>query len=255
MEPEVSIIVLSYNHWECTERMLCTLGKTSGRAFETVVVDNGSAEETRRSLAEFSSGERASALGMRCVYLERNLGVAGGRNVGTSAASGRYLAFLDNDVEVTNPIWLDALVTAIECDAGIGVAGGALIHVGGVQGHDFWGGFVDAACRVHYYDRQPGQLIETDYCLGACMLVEAGLWRELAGFSTVYGLANYEDVDFCLRAREKGMRCVVVSGAQLLHHSHSTTRIAGFERMRRYLVSGRKFRERWLGRLRPGRNE
>src|SRR5262249_29687851 len=89
-DPEVSIIVPAFNHFELTYACLeAIVAHTDGPSYEVIVVDDHSSDETPRMLA--------SVDGVRVVRNERQLGFIGGCNAGAAVARGRYLVFLNND--------------------------------------------------------------------------------------------------------------------------------------------------------------
>ena len=112
----VSVIVLDYNGYADTVRCLNALRKQSFTDFEVILVDNGSAAgEGERLHREFPEA--------RVILSQRNLGFAGGVNLGAARARGEYLVLLNNDAE-PEPAFLDELVTALDgsmADAGCGV--------------------------------------------------------------------------------------------------------------------------------------
>src|SRR5215470_658533 len=101
---KVSIIILAFNGLEHSKACLSSLRELDypTSKLEIIVVDNGSydgsPDEIERGFPE-----------VRVLRSETNLGFSGGANLGASAASGEYLAFLNNDMRV-GPCWLTALV-------------------------------------------------------------------------------------------------------------------------------------------------
>ncbi len=108
--PLVSIVVPAWNKWEYTYRcLLSLLRNTSGAAFETLVVDNGSTDETAVALPQLE--------GIRVLRNAENLGFARACNQGAAAARGRHLLFLNNDIEAL-PGWLPAMLTKVTSFSG-----------------------------------------------------------------------------------------------------------------------------------------
>lgn len=88
-EPELSVLVLTWNRAELVRRCLSSIVGQLGPDDELVIVDNGSTDHTPDVLAGFGRA--------RVVTLPRNLGAAGGRNVGMDAVTGSWVYCVDDD--------------------------------------------------------------------------------------------------------------------------------------------------------------
>jgi SAM-dependent methyltransferase len=95
MTPKLSIVICTYNRAELLADVLADLARqTADRAdFEVLVVDNNSADETGAVVRRFA-GEGIQ------YHLETRQGLSHARNRGWQSARGRYVAYLDDDVEV-----------------------------------------------------------------------------------------------------------------------------------------------------------
>lgn len=238
----VSIIILSLDRIEFTNRVLETLAVTRG-AFEVVLVDNGSSIETVERLRALEGSHLAGQLKLRCVFNDHNPGVATGRNQGASLASGDCLLFLDNDVEIVATDWLQRLLQVYTAFPKAGVVGGTLLNPD--RSIQFAGGTVDTRGQVHFNTELGLEFRPTMFCLGACFSTPRDCWEAVGGFDTAYNPMDYEDVDYCLRAQQLERPSVVALESRLIHQGHVTTGTVGFSRLRHYLCSGRKFRKRW----------
>lgn len=93
MKPLISVISVNYNGYGLTCAMVESLRRHVTAPLEIIVVDNGSARDEAAMLRERYPGIKA-------LRSERNLGFAGGNNLGFAAAAGDYLLLLNNDTEV-----------------------------------------------------------------------------------------------------------------------------------------------------------
>jgi GT2 family glycosyltransferase len=228
MSVKASVVVVTYGQRAVTERGLnalaAALGEQLGRAWELVLVDNASPDDTPALLQQWS--DRAEVL-----LLERNLDFAGGCNAGAARARGDVLVFLNNDTEVV-PGALEALVEQVG-EPGVALAGPRLLFPDGTIQHAGVG-FLRNALGVmpqHVFHHQDGMLpavrgvYELDCVTGACLVIRREVFEQLGGFDEGYR-NGLEDVDLCLRARMAGHR-VVYRGDIAFVHAEGASRGAG----------------------------
>jgi GT2 family glycosyltransferase len=171
-------------------------------------------------------------------------------------ARGGFLCFMNDDICVGTPHWLDAMMGhAVRPD--VGVVGARLVHPGGVVQH------AGVVCHLgiagHLYKGLPnghpgnGWLAllthEASAVTGACMLVSRENFDRVGGFDAESFPMNYGDTDLCLKMREIGLRNVVEAATDLLH-PEGTSRtdpgdMAGFAR--RLQDDNARFAARWPG--------
>ena len=218
-------------------------------SYEVVVVDNPHPDAPRRSRNELA----VSTSGVRVVFPERNLGFAGGCELGALHARGRVLAFVNPDL-VVGPGWLRPLLAGLERGASI-VAPVFLDPDGSVQeaGHVLFADGSTApitapAALGGHDDRRP------DYASAACWLIERGEHERLGGFDPEFHPAFYEDVEFALRAAHLGDGLRVVTDVCVTHHrglgTHGSSRTADTATQRDVLLE-RAPQIRWTQSRRP----
>jgi len=186
---------------------------------EIIVVDDCSTDGTEDYLNTI--GDRVRVLR----NIERG---CFGHNMNKAAALARanYLVLLNNDTEVT-PFWLRRLLDAARADPTIGVVGNCHLYLG--TGHINHAGMVfDERCQpTHLYMDKPADFppakISRDFqtLSGACLLVPRKVFVELGGFDPEFR-NGFEDVDFCLRARQRGYRVRYVGDSVIYHHVGSS---------------------------------
>jgi len=225
----VSVIVPTWNGARFLPTCLDALRGQTMAGFETIVVDNGSRDETVEVLAAYPE--------VRVVALPDNRGFAGGVNAGIRAARGEVCVLLNNDTEAA-PGWLDALVRGLASAPGAGMATSKILLFDARDTLHTTGDTVDlAGCPANrgVWKRDRGQWDGRRAVFGAsgaaaayrrAMLDEVGLFAEVFG-------SYMEDVDLSWRAQLAGWSCVYVPEAVVYHHVSAT----GGGPMASYLVA------------------
>ena len=145
-------------------------------------------------------------------------------NVGAAAATGDYFLFLNDDIEIIHPEWLEVLVSHAKRPE-VGVVGPQLLYPDGRVQHA--GIFLTASGGRHAFRfaarDEPGPfglaLCERNMIsvTGACMLTRREAFEQAGGFNETHSVVN-NDVDYCLRARRAGQAVVFTPYATLYHH-------------------------------------
>lgn len=111
--PLVSVISINYNNSGLTIEMLQSLDKVTYPNLEIIVVDNGSPTDNPDIIKEKYPN-------IKFIKSAKNLGFAGGNNLGIKEATGKHVLFLNNDTEV-EPDFLEPMVELLESDPSIGL--------------------------------------------------------------------------------------------------------------------------------------
>ncbi len=218
---KVSIVVVSYNglHEATRPCLESVFGKTACPEYEVIVVDNHSSDGTVDYLKRMAAREPR----LKCVFNAVNRGFAGGNNDGIRAASGDILVLLNNDTLVTEG-WLGKIVSALEEDRSIGLAGPVSKSVGNEQ-------------RIHTSGRTPGEILaegevwaaasrgdkfETDRLGFFCIAMRRDVLDAVGMLDESYGYGFYEDDDYCIRVREAGYRLVCLEDVFVYHRGSAT---------------------------------
>ena len=233
--PRVSIIIPTRDAPEIFGRCLKSIfEKTSYPDFEVLVMDNETADPAALALMEQYPVRRIPFPG-RFNFSQAN-------NDGAAAASGELLIFLNNDTEIVSADWLEHLAYYAE-QPDVGAAGALLAyedqtvqHAGVALGMR---GTADHVMRRFPIgvDGYAGSLVcarEVSAVTGACLMIRKSLFQEAGGFNPHFFTA-YQDVDLCLRLRDRGLRIIFTPRALLLHHE-SVSRQAYYDMIDRMLL-------------------
>ena len=213
----VSVIIPLWNGEKWIRPCLAALaGQATGAPFalEVVVVDNGSQDASPVIVEnEFPAA--------RLIRNGRNLGFAGGCNVGLAAATGDALVLLNQDT-IVQPGWLAGLVTALDAPS-VGIAGSlALLAEGKRVQHA--GGVVDWPLGVARHwghgealDARWRQAGDAQFVTGASLALRREVLEKIGPLDEAFWPGYYEDVDFCWRAREAGYSIRYAPASTLIH--------------------------------------
>jgi GT2 family glycosyltransferase len=240
----VDIIVPSYRDAERVRALVRSIRKTVPKGMaRTIVADDASGPEHIAALRRIDGIDVL-------VESERNTGFAANVNRGLRAsAPDRDVVVLNSDVEAL-PGWLESLQYAAHRDDDVGIVGGQLLYP---DGRIQFGGTVRNRDAPEWFDHRyrfkPGdwgpaaQTSDALAVTGACMYVRRELIERVGELDERYAMA-YEDVDWCLRAWQAGLRVRYFPIARLVHHESVTRGTDVGERER---SSQRLFWERWSG--------
>jgi len=227
-ENPVTIVIPTKNRGDLLARCLDSLARTTPReSVQVIVVNDGSDEPATLDLLR----SLPARVDLRCTVLDLPADPAGFNysrlvNAGSARADTPLLLHLNNDVEALRPGWLEELAGWLTIP-GVGVVGAKLLYPDSTINH--------AGIGLSRHDRLPHTLFEREpsedlgllflphaarnvaAVTGACLLTRTALYRELGGFDETDFRVAYNDVDFCLRAWERGQRVVVTPQAVLQH--------------------------------------
>lgn len=198
----ISIVIPSYNRKESLRRCLGSINENVGIRYEVIVADNASAEDYGGLETEFDH--------VRVLRLPENRGYAGGCNAGAREAKGEYIVIVDDDIEVLKGS-LEAMLTLMENDKKIGIAGPTLITPQGNHKNDTLLRFPDAI--RHFLLLPPAY----GYVMGAAFMIRKDIIDRLGFFDEDYFIF-FEEVDLCLRVKRAGYDIRVIKDARVVDY-------------------------------------
>ena len=243
---DCSIIIPLFNRVDLTKQCLTKLAEvTQGPTFEVILVDNASTDETP-AFCQSLSGD------VHTIRNVENVGFAKACNQGAAKAKGRYLVFLNND---TIPLegWLSALLNEAEQHPEVAIVGSKLLFPDQTIQHA--GVVFSKNCLIpyHIFRGESAQLSaanarrEFQAVTAACMLVRREDWERVGGFDEGYR-NGFEDVDLCLKMRERG-RLVIYQPLSVLYHLEHQT--PGRKNPEAENHNGRLLMDRWASKIIP----
>ena len=247
-DPLVSIVILTCNQLKYTRKCLASILEHTGPSFEIIVVDNGSVDGTPEFLdSQFE--EKFPADRLKVIKNKENKGFAAGNNQGIAAARGEYILLMNNDIVVT-PGWLDRLIACAERNPRAGIVGPMSNYVSGPQlvkfvdyntqtleGLERFSAKVAEQCDV-----REQHLLRV---VGFCMLIKRAVIDKIGGMDDRYGLGNFEDDDFSLRATIAGFESWIARECFIHHFGHRTFVGEQIDLQKSLLKNWEVFKEKW----------
>jgi len=252
--PEVTLIIPTRNGFELLQRCVESIyRKTSYRNFELIIVDNQSNEaKTFEYLLRLERQGQA-----RILRYDAPFNFSAINNFAVRHTESEIVGFLNNDVEVITPDWLDEMVHyAIQPE--IGAVGaklyfpnntiqhaGVILGLGGLPGV---AGHIGKGRPVSYPGQASRALLAQNVSAvtGACLIVRRNVFQEVGGMDEENLPIAFNDVDLCLRIRERGYRNVWTPFAELYHYeSYSRGYEDTPEKIIRFVKESQFMRKRW----------
>jgi len=223
--PLVSIIIPFKDKPELLKMCIeSILEKSTYQNFEVIGISNNSNEKET-----FTEMERLKELDSRVSFFEHNVpfnfSEINNYTVGNHA-KGTHMLLLNNDIEIISADWIESLLEFSQRED-VGVVGGKLyypdgkvqhagiiIGIGGIAGHSHKyseGGY-------HGYFSRPHLIQNLSALTGACFMVKRDIYNKVAGLDAENLKIAFNDVDFCLRIREKGYLNVFTPYCEAYHH-------------------------------------
>jgi GT2 family glycosyltransferase len=216
--PALSIILVNYRRPDDTVACVRSIAGSTFRDMQIIIVDNGSGDGS------------ADRFGRECpgttlIRSSRNLGFAGGNNLGIRRAlndGSRCILLLNNDT-IVDPETVETLMTTIRAEPGAGIVGAKIVYHDSPDILWFAGGYLNTnAARGGHYgigkpDGPPFNVPKPcEYITGCCLLARREVFEAGGMLSTPY-FAYMEDAEFCLRARNAGYAVLYEPRARVLH--------------------------------------
>lgn len=256
--PKVSIIIPNKDHIDDLSRCIDSIiNKSTYDNYEIIVVENNSTEQ---STFDYYKQIEEKYEFVKVVHWKEEFNYSAINNFGVQYASGDYILLLNNDTEVITDDFIEEMLGyCMRKDVGaVGARlfyeddtiqhAGVIIGIGGIAGHCFTNLKKD---EYGYFSRV---ICAQDYSAvtAACMMVDRKVFEEVHGLNEDLKVA-FNDIDFCLKIREKGYLIVYTPFAEL-HHYESKSR--GMEntldKMNRFQSEIECFESRWSDILKNG---
>jgi GT2 family glycosyltransferase len=219
--PLVSFIAINYNTLADTLEFLESAKKITYKNVEIILVDNASKENPEKQVRDLHPD-------ITFIRSEKNLGFAGGNNLGIKAASGDYLFFLNNDT-ILFPDFLEPIVDFMETHPEVGMAspkvlypdGETIQYAGAIRVSPYTG----RGKRLGLFEKDHGQYdtcYPTDLGHGAALIVPRKVVNKIGGMPELFFL-YYEEHDWCEQMKRAGFSMYYLGNSKILHKESVST--------------------------------
>ena len=255
--PLVSVLIPNKDQKESLKKCLNSVfEKTTYSNYEIIIIENNSTEsETFEYYRELQKRSN-----VKVITWKEGFNYSAINNFGEKEASGEYLLFLNNDVEVINPRWMEEMLGNCQRPE-VGITGaklyypddtiqhaGTIIGIGGIAGHAFLN---MPRSRTGYLHKASIQM-NLSAVTAACMMMKRSVFEQLGGFEEKLTVA-FNDVDLCLRTVQAGYLVVYNPKVELYHYeSKSRGSEDNEEKVRRFQREIEFMRSRWITILKEG---
>jgi len=214
-QPLVSLISVNYNTTKDILEFVETIKLLSYKNIEVIIVDNGSKIPPRKELLEAYPT-------LTYIQSDKNLGFAGGNNLGIEAAKGDYLFFLNSDTILFTDS-LEPLIEYLENNPNVGMASPKVLYPdkktvqysGGISINPYTG----RGKQLGLFEEDLGQYdrcYETGWGHGAALIVPRRVINKIGPMPDVYFL-YYEEIDWGEQAKRAGFKVHFVGTSKIIH--------------------------------------
>lgn len=219
--PVISFITVDYNGLQDTKELVQSiLEHVHSVTYEIIIVDNASKVDDAKAICEIY-GDKVTT-----IRSEKNLGFAGGNNLGLKQAKGDYIFFINNDTVIEED-HLNELILSFKEGNQIGGISPKIRFAYPPQ-HIQYAGFTDLSSitlrnrGIGFDEEDKGQYntpAPTFFLHGAAMIIKREVIEKVGPMSDVFFL-YYEEMDWCARIRRAGYQ-LKYEPCQTIFHKES----------------------------------
>jgi len=248
--PKISIIIPNKDHKEDLEKCVNSILKSTYKNYEIIISENNSTDKTIFEYYHFIKNRYSF---IKVIEWNKPFNYSAINNFAVLYSTGDILLFLNNDIEVINNNWLEEMLMFIQRND-VGAVGAKLFypdntiqHAGVIVG---LGGAADHSHR-HFPYESDGYFMRlkivhnVSAVTGACLMTKKSVFIQVGGFDERYQIA-FNDIDFCLKVRQKGYLIVFTPFAKAYHFEFKTRGIDDtFEKKLRFNREKEMFIKNW----------
>jgi GT2 family glycosyltransferase len=236
---KTSIIIPVYNGLPYLKKCVKSLYENSGSAFELIFVDNGSDTKTVNYIKRQKDAIK--------VFNKKNQGFAKAVNQGLRLASCDNIAVVNSDV-IFYSDWLKNILKIL-AKPKIGMVGPMTNRTVGLQRIKLAKKIENNSKALEIFSNAMRMKFKNEYFLihrliGFCFVFKRELMDKIGLLDERFGIGCFEDIDYCLRARQAGYKLAAVKNVFVHHHHHAS--FGGHDNFLRFAIKNREvFIDKW----------
>lgn len=220
----VSIVIPVYGNVEYTRKCVESIQAHVRQNYEIIIIDNASTDNTIDYLRSAFKGQLGKP--PTVIRNKTNVGVPAAYNQGFNTGTGDFFLFLNNDTIVPVDA-IENMVRWMLLDKEIGIVGPRTNYVSGPQIVKDTG--INTEHDIHkfadsWHKEMDRSSFEYPRIVGFCMMIRRRCYDKVGYFDEQFGLGNFEDDDYCLRAKQAGFKLLVANDAFVYHFGSVTCR-------------------------------
>lgn len=251
-KPLVSIIIPNKDHIEDLDLTIKSVSNGNYKNIEFIICENNSVDNKT-----FEYYKKIESDNIKIVHYEGDFNYSRINNFARAYARGEYLLFLNNDVEMIESHSIAELVSYIKRND-VGIVGskllykdksyqhaGVIIGIGGIADHAFKGIY----SFDHTYMNRAETVQDLNAVTAACLMIKGEIFDSIGGFDEKLKVA-FNDIDLCLRVREKGYLVVYNPHSSFYHYESKSRGLEDTpEKVKRFNNEFAYFVKRWRNKL------
>lgn len=254
--PRLSILVISYNTVDMTVDCLRSIYREAmDSCFEVIVLDNASTDGSATRILELFPQ-------LQLIKSEQNHGFAIGNNIAAARARGEWILLLNPDTVVRDHA-IDTLLNFARSHPEASIFGGRTTFADGTLNPTscwarptVWSSFCNGAGLAALYrgsrlfdpesmgDWCRDSVREVDIVTGCFFLLSKRDWEQLGGFDEGFFMYG-EEADLCMRAAQRGLKCMICPDAQIIHYGGASEKVRSEKMVRLFCAKSRLFKTHW----------
>ncbi len=250
-DDKVSIIIPNMDHIEDLKKCIESIQQSTYKNFEIIIVENNSKKaETFEYYKKLNNEKNIIIEKFKISYFNFSDIV----NYGVSKASGKYIILLNNDIKIINKNWIEEMLMYAQRED-VGIVGAKLLfsddsiqHAGVVIGIRGLAGHLYREVSKENMAKYPDiDLVQNMSAVtAACFMVRKELYDLVWGFDSSFAV-NFNDVDFCMKIREKGYYIVYNPNIEAYHYESKSRGVdtENSEKQKRFENEYNMFVKRW----------
>jgi len=237
-QQSVSVIVVTYNSEKYLFKCISSILDSDYTQLEVILVDNASKDDSLKTIDKFQKD-------IQIIKNKKNLGFAGGNNLGIKKSLGDIIVLINPDAYVTKNAITELIKPFLEDenvmitgskilypDSNVIQSAGGIIQLNGLTKH------------IGYKENDENQynvVRQVDYVTGAAMAIRRKLFKITGLLDTVYNPAYYEEVEKCVQAKKLNYKILYVPSSVVYHYESTNLGALTFNFLKVFHSSRFKF--------------